>query len=312
MMRKSLVVKQVKYFYDLMNLNVSDTSSGGNNYKVINNWYTISTALYKLNEYSFIGNSIQDIFDLGAAFQSSSKTISIHISKYNDFLTKFDIVKAKCEAIIDSNSYDDDISNLYIKLPNNLNDLTNLSDIAKDLDTAFNKCPILNEKIGALSFKKVEEGSSWLVLAIGATIVSGAKVLDWIANYIKSCNEIRIQNRTIKGLDLDNILKEMEIDEKLQKQYKEKITTAEESKIRSLCINKFEQIGVAEGEISPEDQSRIVHSMKTLSDLLDNGVEIYPSLSSDEEIKKNFPKQEEFRLIEESQKLLEEPKENNE
>ena len=311
MMRKSLVVKQVKYFYDLMNLNVSDTSSGGNNYKVINNWYTISTALYKLNEYSFIGNSIQDIFDLGAAFQSSSKTISILTSKYNDFLTKFDIVKAKCEAVIDSNSYDDDISNLYIKLPNNLNDLTNLSDIAKDLDTAFNKCPILNKKIGALSFKKVEEGSSWLVLTIGAAIVSGAKVLDWIANYIKSCNEIRIQNRTIKSLDLDNILKEMEIDDKLQKQYKEKITATEENKIRSLCIDRFEQIGVTEKEISPEDQSRIVHSMKTLAELLDLGIEIYPSVSSNEETKKLFPKQEELKLIEESQKLLGEPKENN-
>ena len=308
-MRKSLVAKQVKYFYDLMELNVSDSNAHGNIFKVISNWYQISTALYKLNEYSFVGNSVQDIFDLGASYQSSSERIAIANADYSQFLTKFNLLKAKCEAVIDSNIIDDDLSNLYIKLPDSLNDLTDLSSIVKDLDLSFNKCPIFSEKIGNVSFKKVEEGSNWLVVTVGG-IVAGAKVLDWIANFIKSCNEIRLQNKTIKNIDLDNFLKEMEIEEKLHKQYKEKVIKAEESKIKTLCLERFKQMGITKDEISPEDESRIVHSMKTFSDLLDSGVEVYPSVLCDEEVKKLFPKQEEIKLIEDSQKLLKEPQVN--
>ena len=179
------------------------------------------------------------------------------------------------------------------------------------LDVAFNKCPILNKNIGNVSFKKVEEGSNWLVIAIGAAI-AGAKALDWLANFVKSCNEIRLQNKTMKNIELDNILKLMEIEDKKQEQeYKKKVIKGEEEKIKSLCIEKFESIGMEYEEITPEDSSRIVHSMKTLADLIDMGIEIYPSPSCDIETKKLFPKQEELKLIEDSQKLLNEPEQEN-
>lgn len=308
-MRKSLVVKQTEYFYNLMDLNVSGSNVSGRIYKVINNWHQISTALYKLNEFSFVGKSVQDIFDLGASYQSSSEKISIVDSDYNRFLIKFNLLKAKCEAIIDSSSIDDDLSNFYIKLPDNLSDLTKFSLILKDLDISFNKCPIFSEKIGSVTFKKVEEGSSWIVIAIGS-VIAGAKALDWIANFVKGCNEIRLQNKTIKNIELDNILKLMEIEDKQKEQeYKRKVEKGEEEKIKSLCIEKFKSIGIECDKINPEDTSRIVHSMKTLADLLDVGVEIYPSPSCDEETKKLFPKQDEFKLLEDSQKLLNEPKE---
>lgn len=311
-MRRSLIARQVKYFYDNLNLEVTEKSHGGNAYKIITNWFQISTSLYKLSEYEFIGDSVQNIFDLGASFQSSSKSISILYGEYSGFVTKFNIVKAKCEAIIDLYKLEeDDIENIYIKLPDNLNDLNTLSSVITDLDVAFNKCPILNRNIGNVSFKKVEEGSSWLVIAIGAAI-AGAKALDWIANFVKSCNEIRLQNKTMKNIELDNILKLMEIEDKQQEQeYKKKIIKGEEEKIKALCMEKFESIGLEYEEINPEDSSRIVHSMKTLADLIDIGIEIYPSPSCDNETKKLFPKQEELNLLEDSQKLLKEPEQEN-
>lgn len=311
-MRKSLIARQVEYFYDNLNLDVTEKSQGVNAYKVITNWFQISTALYKLSEYDFIGDSIQNIFDLGASFQSSSKSISILSGEYPGFVTKFNIVKAKCEAIIDLYKLEkEDIENIYIKLPDSLNDLNTLSSMISSLDVAFNKCPILNKNIGNVSFKKVEEGSNWLVIAIGAAI-AGAKALDWLANFVKSCNEIRLQNKTMKNIELDNILKLMEIeDKKREQEYKKKVIKGEEEKIKSLCIEKFESIGMKHEEITPEDTSRIVHSMKTLADLIDVGVEIYPSPSCDIETKKLFPKQEELKLIEDSQKLLNEPEQEN-
>lgn len=309
-MRKSLIARQVEYFYNNLNLEVTEKSQGGNAYKIITNWFPISTSLYKLSEYEFIGDSVQNIFDLGASFQSSSKSISVLSGEYSGFVTKFNIVKAKCEAIIDLYKLEeDDTGNIYIKLPDSLNDLDTLSSMISDLDVAFNKCPILNRNIGNISFKKVEEGSNWLVVAIGA-VIGGAKVLDWLANFVKSCNEIRLQNKTIKNIELDSVLKLMEIEDKKQEQeYKQRVIKGEEEKIKSLCIEKFESIGLEYEEITPEDSSRIVHSMKTLMDLIDQGIEIYPSPSCDVETKKLFPKQEEMKLLEDSQKLLNEPEE---
>lgn len=311
-MRKSLVAKQVEYFYSKLDLKVTEKSNGGNVYQVIENWFQVSTSLYKLNEYDFVGNSIENIFNLGAAFQSSSKTIAILSNNYNDFVTKFNIVKAKCEAIIDSSSYDDNINDLYIKLPDKTPDILELSSILKDLDLAFNKCPIFSDEIGYIKFKKVEEGSNWIILEIGCAVIGGAKALEWVANYVKTCNEIRLQNRTIKNTELDIILKEMEIENKEQeKKYRENVQKTESAKIKSFCLENFKNMEIIKTKITPEQEGQIVNCMKTLAELLDLGIEIYPSISSDDETKKLFPKQEEFKLIEDSQKLLGEPKENN-
>lgn len=112
----------------------------------------------------------------------------------------------------------------------------------------------------------------------------------------------------MKNIELDNVLKIMEIEDKKQGQeYKQRVLKGEEEKIKALCIEKFESIGLEYEKITPEDSSRIVHSMKTLADLMDQGIEIYPSPSCDNETKKLFPKQEEMKLLEEGQKLLNEP-----
>ena len=122
-MRKSLIARQVEYFYDNLNLEVTEKSQGGNTYKIITNWFQISTSLYKLSEYEFIGDSVQNIFDLGASFQSSSKSISILYGEYSGFVTKFNIVKAKCEAIIDLYQWGEDgIANMFFTLPEIFND----------------------------------------------------------------------------------------------------------------------------------------------------------------------------------------------
>ena len=51
--------------------------------------------------------------------------------------------------------------------------------------------------------------------------------------------------------------------------------------------------------------------MLTLSELLELGVEIYPSINSSEELKNAFPKKEEWKKIEGNVKLLESKEETN-
>lgn len=310
-MRKNLIAKYVGHFYNNLNLDVTEKSHGGNIYKVINNWSNISDALYKLNEFNFVGDSIRDIFDSGAAYQSSTQSISILNSEYSSFVTKFNLIRAKCEAIINFCENKDDVSDLYIKLPDNNLDLTDFSEILKDLDISFNKCPIFSEQIGKISFKKVEEGSSWIVLEIAGVVGVGVKVLDWIANFVKTCNDIRLQNRSIKLSDLDIMLKEMEIeDKKLENEYREKVRKAEEAKIKSICLESFYNMDLTKEPLSPEQESQLINCMKTLAELLDKGIEIYPSQDSGTEIIKLFPKQEDFKMLKDSQKLLDEPNDN--
>ena len=278
-MRKSAIVHEVKYFYDLLKLEKGvDRTYAGTAYKVINNWSEVSISLHKLNEYEFIGDSVLKIFDLGPNFQASEKTLSVAERDYAKFLSLFDIVKAKCEAIITSNSYDtteEDV--LFMKLPDDISDLEELSSLISDLEKAFNKCPILREKAGLLKFKRVEEGSNWLVFTIAA-VMAGSKALNWIADFIMKCNEIRIQNRTIADMDLDLLLKRFKVEEKdkeeLIKNYQNSVT----EDIKNICITSFKEIDPEEfSKISPEEETKIVYSMKTLINVLEKGAEFYPS-----------------------------------
>ena len=310
-MRKSAIVHEVKYFYDLLKLEKgADRIYAGTSYKVINNWSEVSVSLHKLNEYGFIGDSVLKIFNLGPNFQASEKTLSVAERDYAKFLALFDIVRAKCEAIIASNSYDtteDDV--LFMRLPDNISDLEELSSMISDLEKSFNKCPILREKAGVLKFKRVEEGSNWLVFTITA-VVAGGKALNWIANFISKCNEIRIQNRTIASMDLDNLLKRFKVEEAQKAQYIKNYQESETEEIKNVCITNFKQIDSKEfGEISPEDETKIVYSMKTLINVLEKGAEFYPSSNVSTDTAKLFPKQEEFKKLETAKKLLEESKE---
>ena len=304
-MRRSSVVQEVKYFYELLDVKCGgDKTHAGNIYKIVENWKEISTALYKLNEYPFIGKSVEEIFNMGPSYQSSVATLSIISSEYKIFLHKLDIVKAKCEAILNEQEYINSEENvLYMKLPEDISDLKELSNMISNLDISFNKCPILRNEIGIVTFKRVEEGSSWLVLTVG-TIVVGSKVLEWIANFICKCNEIRLQHNNIEISKLDIILKKMEIEEKEIERLRKTYESNVEEEIRKICLEKFKEIGIENIEMTPEDSTKIVHSMKTLIDILERGAEFYPSNEVSEETKKLFPKKERFIQIEDAKKLL--------
>ena len=71
-----------------------------------------------------------------------------------------------------------------------------------------------------------------------------------------------------------------------------------------MCLEHFNQIEFDDKKITPEDEARIVHSMSTLMELMDNGVELYPSNNTSQEIKLLFPKQEELKALEDTRKLL--------
>lgn len=309
-MRTAILKAEVREYYELLNIKSEKINVNGNYYRQINNWREISLALYRLNEYKFIGDSVQKIFDMGANFMASTENTAILVSDYQTFLNYFDIIKAKCEAIMsmqNGNIEDfDDENYLYVKLPNTLKELDDLNSIVKGLNLVFNQCPILRDTYKEVNFVGVDIGSSWLVLSFiltGAPIV--AKSLNWIADIVKKCNDIRIQNRSIKKMDLEYLISKMEFDKKQSQDLLQKVEKEIENDHQKQYIEEFESIKIpTPQEISPEDRSKIVHCMVTMAELLEMGVELYPSLNASEELKSAFPKKEEWKKISGKTKLL--------
>lgn len=308
-MRKSSMVYEVSCLYDLLNVERgADKSYAGNTYKVITNWKLINTALHQLNDYSFIGDSVNNIFCLGANFLATTETTSILSSEYDKFINLLNIVKSKCKAIIDFCDYNDSSERveLYMKLPNDINDLKALSDLISSVNCSFNYCPVLSDKVGRVKFDRVEEGSSWFVFALElcGTITASAKALECIANFIYKCNEIRLQNVNIDEKKLDVMLKRGKVEEVEYEKFMKNYNKSLEDELRDSCIKKFKELQISD-DITPEQEVKIVHSMTTLIEVLEQGTEFYPSSSSDESIQKLFPKQEEFKKIDTVKHFLE-------
>lgn len=309
-MRTAILKEQVKEYYELLKIDNEKINVNGNGYQKIRNWRNISLALYRLNEFEFMGDSVNQIFDMGANFMASTESTAIAINDYQKFINYFNIVKAKCEAIINmKNGSSDNLEDenyLYVKLPNNIKELEDLYAIVKGLNTTFNQCPILRDTYKEVNFIGVDVGSSWLVLSFiltGAPIV--AKTLNWIADFIKKCNDIRIQNRNIKKMDLEYLISKMEFDQKKSEELLQKIEKGVEKDYQEQYIQQFESINIPiKDKISEEDKGRIVHCMSTMIQLLEMGVELYPSLKSSDELKSAFPKKEEWEKISSEIKLL--------
>ncbi len=314
-MRTAVLKKQVEEYYKLLNIENESISSNGNSYQKIKNWKEVNYALHELNKFDFIGKSVEKIFSMGENFIASTDVTAVLTQNYTKFINQFNIVKAKCEAIMELDNGNSKIKNdkdcIYIKLPNDMTELDKLTDIVKGIDTTFNQCPILRDTYSKVNFEGVDVGSSWLIVSFvmaGAPIVG--KTLNFIADFIKKCNDIRIQNRTIKKMDLEYLIEKS----KLNKEEKEKvikdIRKGMEEEKREKCIESFKSISIPiNREISPEEATKITHCMLTLSELLEMGVEIYPSADADEELKLAFPKKEEWKKIDGEIKLLENKKE---
>ena len=308
-MRTAVLKKQVEEYYKLLKIEAETTTANGSTYQKVKNWKEVNYALHELNKFDFIGESVESIFGLGENFIASTEVTAILDKNYNKFLNMLNIVKAKCEAIMNVDYGNSKIENdeecIYIKLPNNLTELDRLTDIVKGIDLIFNQCPILRDTYGKVNFEGVDIGSSWLIISFimtGAPIVG--KTLNYIADFIKKCNDIRIQNRTIKKMDLEYILEKSKLEEHQKEAVIKDIRDKIEEENREQCIKSFKSISIPLNRALTPEEVKITHCMMTLSELLELGIELYPSINSSEELKLAFPKKEEWKKIDSEIKLL--------
>ena len=118
-----------------------------------------------------------------------------------------------------------------------------------------------------------------------------------------------MQNREIRKADLEYIISKTEFEEKTRNELIQKIENKIQEDHKEQYIEEFKNIKIPEDkEISPEDEGKIVYCMSRMIELLDKGIEMYPSVKCSDEVKDAFPKKEEWKKIENNVKLIEDGK----
>lgn len=192
-------------------------------------------------------------------------------------------------------SLKDDQTGFDVRLPANIS-LEGISRCTHDLDLILNKCPIFSGIDSTVSFARTDVGSVWLTFAVaGLATLSFLKAL---AHLIDKAIIIRSHHLTVK--EQEARVRELELSteaaESLIKAYTE---------INEKLLEKAVQELAKEHDItSAEDQERVRAAVKTLSDWMDKGLQIYPSLSAPQEVKSVFPPLERQSLNESEIKML--------
>lgn len=224
-------------------------------------------------------------FKDGRVFENSV----VELSKDIDLLSR-----SLSEIIINDDQREE--FSIYIKLPNT----TNLSDISKDINT-FNKIlsnTILNESInGQIMLESIEPGSIWLKIYVGSSLaVSVIGSLAWSSAVVyKKYEEARIIEEIANRKKLENDHKKNVIE--ASKLITDLVVEAEAENIYKTYYKN--------GETEPEQIERLKASIKMLSEEINKGAEISPSLMAPEEVSNLFPNMKSLPTIESKIKKIE-------
>ncbi len=192
-------------------------------------------------------------------------------------------------------SIEDGQTGFDVRLPAGIS-LEEISRCTHDLDLILNKCPIFSNIESTVSFSRTDVGSVWLTFVVVGAAAFG--FLEALAHLIDQAIIIRSHHLTakeqearVRELGLGN-----EAAESLTKVYTEMNEKLLENAIQALA---------QEHDIdNPEEQERVRAAIKTLSDWMDKGLQIYPSLSAPQEVKAVFPPVERQSLREAEIKML--------
>ncbi len=165
-----------------------------------------------------------------------------------------------------------------VKLPPELT-LQEAAQCMKDLDKVLSQCPLFpqDEKI---QFEGVDIGSVWLVFTIIggtlATVGAVAALVDAaviIRSHLITCKQ---QEENARTYHLANDLIE-------------NLSTAHKAMLDTILEDTTKKLADSHDIEDPEDLERLKFSIKMLSDLMDQGMEIYAGINSPAETKALFP-----------------------
>ncbi len=171
---------------------------------------------------------------------------------------------------------------ILIKIPDNIKDFEDLKTISGDLQTILSQT-ILNEDInGKIDIKGAENGSIWFEIALGTALAVGVIGKIFYSAFLLYREKLKNDKikEEIRNMKIENTASEIVV-EAFDKSIKE-MTKLEAANIfdedyKLGTVNRNEQI------------KRIELALNILIPLIPRGLQIEPSSTSHEEIKKLFP-----------------------
>lgn len=225
----------------------------------------------------------------------------------DDATKKLNILLVKMECIIQlyesMGQRNEENLGLEIKIPATKN-ITEYKKYVDSLEFIITKCPFFKSNEASINFNTIDVGSMWLILGITCVSVTAASILlNNIAAFIDKCFIIRSHKITCERQEQEIALSQIEKKEKdeliksINKLYKIAIKNAvKELEENSGChLQNGEEQGMAE------------QSLEKLEQLIDKGLQIYSSISANNEVKALFaPLEMKYISIEKEIKQLEE------
>ena len=225
-------------------------------------------------------------------FSTSQDEIILTDAKEDTRLKKgLEVVRSGCHALlmILKELYDEkeDDSTIYVQMPK-IKDLEDLSKKSKILHNAISQS-ILDPSIkGTIKVRSYDIGSLWIIITVGSVMaVKLIGGLVWAAAVIrKKKMEFKTFEQHVKCLEIKT---ESMVD--LKDAQKKQLEESLEAEAGNLAA-QFYKSGNA------EKTERLKYSIKLISDLMDKGVEIHPSLNASKEVGNMYPDYTNIRLIE--------------
>lgn len=276
-MRLKYVYVRLKYAHSLIGKKPNKIN---NNAFSVTSWNNFKLALYAIIETNLFTQQTEIIRNL-QFFHNENDSFNIGLNDYNELTTSLNQIKVALPIVLEafaSMKFAENDKIVSIKLPK----VSNLDDLAKTtstLNTVFSQT-LLNKKInGQVKFENFDVGSSWIDIFVGSdqaiALVAG---MVWSAAVIyKKMQEGKMFKHYVNGLTIKNdSLKD------LQKGQSELIDKLISTEATALHKKHFDD--------TDKDQIiRLTHSIKLLSELINNGAEVHPSLLEPEEVSNLFP-----------------------
>lgn len=173
---------------------------------------------------------------------------------------------------------------LDIKIPSTDN-ITELKKYIDALEFIFTKCPFFQCDEESLRLQAVDNGSIWLIFGVvGASVAVGSILLNNIAAFIDKCLVIRSHRLTCDMQE--QMVRNAEIETKEKEKLLESINKLYEIQVKA-AVKELEtdtKHKICDGD----ERGRAEQSLKKMEKLIDQGLQIYSSINSPEEIKALF------------------------
>lgn len=202
----------------------------------------------------------------------------------NEFYNLLEKVNCAISLLVTISSRSEEDLGLEIKLPD-LNDITELKKHINSLEFVFTKCPFFQSDDASLKLETAENGSIVLIFGVVCASVSvGSKFLNNIASFIDKCFVIKSHSLSCKRQkqEIENAEIEQKEKEELLKNINRLYRISVENAIRDMQVTTG--CYIKDGD----EKGRAEQSLEKMTKLLEQGLQIYASLDSPQEVKALF------------------------